>query len=723
MNMEKICVIGSGVMGAGIAAHIVNSGYKVLLLDVVTEDQNRNILTEKAIKRIVETSDGIAHKKLLSYIENGNIEDDLPKIGECDWVIEVIIENLEIKRNLYKTIVPYLKKGAYISSNTSTFPLKQLKSELSSELRANFFITHFFNPPRHMRLLELVVDSENAIDKRRILQEFIYYKLGKGVVVCNDTPGFIANRIGCFLLEHVIRCAIEFNVEIVTIDEIFADLLGFPKTGVFGLVDLIGLDVMGMIAKSLISLLPQEDRFASVYYKVPQIEEMINNGYTGRKGHGGFYRMVKNGSLKTKQVLDLNDWQYKDLTRNNNKFNSIYELVNDSSNVGMCFRKILVEFGIYACSLIPEVCESPNEIDKAMKLGYNWKYGPFEIITKLDKFGFEYLIDNAYSFDIPLPPYLLDKRYSYYTNRLEANKESNFDKFKAVEAPLLENNSAKLWQLKEEVLCFSLNTKMNTLNDEVFELFNESLKLAEAKKSPIIIYNELDHFSFGADLKSLMSLKANGNSFKIENFIKAGQLLMQRIKYAKIPVISCAKGLALGGGCELLLHSTHILANLETYAGLVEVGVGLIPGWGGLKEIILKSGGRGEILTSNLKNLIMQYKTPSVYQLQEFYGENLRINMNNELLLEEACSYAREVCDNYSPRAKTGVIDVPDFKFDDEFLAGINDSHTKYIAMQLQSLAGLKAVGEEELLDFERNMFIELLNTEAAEKKIKAIIK
>jgi 3-hydroxyacyl-CoA dehydrogenase/enoyl-CoA hydratase/3-hydroxybutyryl-CoA epimerase len=722
--IKKICVIGSGVMGAGITAHVTNSGYKVLMLDVVTENQNRNILTQKAIEKITESSDGIAHKKLLNLVENGNLEDDLEKIKDCDWVIEVIVENLDVKKKLYKKIEPFLKKGAFFSSNTSTFPLKQLKQDLLPDTKENFFITHFFNPPRHMRLLELVIDTENNVDKRRTLQDFIYHKLGRGVVVCNDTPGFIANRVGCFLLEHAIRCAIEFNIDIETIDNLAAKLFGFPKTGIFGLVDLIGLDVMGMIAKSLISLLPQDDRFSKIYYKVPQIENMIKNGYTGRKGQGGFYRILKDGNTKVKQVLDLNSWDYKNAAQTNEtKFNTIADLVNDNSNIGMCFKKILVEFGVYVCSLIPEVCESPNEIDKAMRLGYNWKYGPFEIITMLDKFGFEYLIDNAYNFDIPLPTYLLDKRYSYYNNRLEQNKISNFDKLKSNDTPLIENSAAKLWQLKDDVLCLSLSTKMNILNAEVFEILNDSIKLAETKNLPIIIYNDLANFSFGADLKSLLSLKASGNSFKLENFIKAGQQAMLRTKYAKVPVISCSKGLALGGGCELLLHSTHVIANIETYAGLVEVGVGLIPGWGGLKESILRAQEDAERVVKNIKNILLQYKTPSAYQFEDFYGDNLQINMNLDLLLEEACSFAKRVIEDFKPNAKQEILNIPNFTIDKEFLDKIEDPHTKYIAKQLQSLSGLKSVSEEELLDFERNLFIELISTDAAEKKIRAVIK
>jgi 3-hydroxyacyl-CoA dehydrogenase len=719
--IKKVCVIGSGVMGAGIAAHIANSGHEVLILDRIINNSNRNILTEQALKRVVHDSDALADEKLLSLIKVGNLEDNLSQLNEYDWIIEVIIEDLNTKLNLYKTIEPYLKKGVYISSNTSTFPLQQLKSKLSEDFKENFFITHFFNPPRHMRLLELVIDENSNEVSKKTLQKFIYEKLGKGVVISNDTPGFIANRVGCFFLEHVLRCAIEFNVEIAVIDNICSKLLGLPKTGVFGLMDLIGIDVMELIAKSLISLLPSEDRFSKIHYQIPQIESMIKTGYTGRKGHGGFYRIVKNNNSKIKEVLDLGVWQYKVLKDYKVNFHNIAELLNEKSNVGLCFKKILVEFGIYVCSLIPQVCESPNEIDKAMKLGYNWKFGPFELITQLDKFGFEYLIDNAYNFDLSLPNYLLDKRYTYFDHKLPNSKNGSLIKIRLSEKPLYENGSASIWQLKNEILCLSLHTKMNILNNEVFEVINEAVKIAEYQKNPLLIYNDQDYFSLGADLKYIIELKASGNSFKLESFIKAGQRAMQKLKYAKIPVIACVQGYALGGGCELLLHSSHIIANIETYAGLVEVGVGLVPSWGGLKELILQAQD-SIILTRNLQNILHQYKTPSAYQLEDYFNMKIQVNMNNDLLLEEAIDYLNCIAHNFMPKPKQESINIPNFSFTEEFMNKL-DNHSRHIAHQLQSLSGLEAVNEEDLLDFERNLFMELINSEAAEKKIRIIIK
>ena len=307
--MKKICIIGSGVMGAGIAAQIANSKHNVLLLDIVNPNLNdRNELVICAKQNLINRKPSpISHLNKLDYIEIGNLEDDLHRITECEWIIEVVIERLDIKIDLYNKLIPFLQKDAILSSNTSTIPLSELKKKLPEEIKSRFFITHFFNPPRYMRLLELVTDNSNNEKHTEKVTKFITKYLGKTVIPCNDTPGFIANRIGCFLLDLSLRRTKEFNIDIEIIDHIFHKYLYMPRTGIFGLMDLIGLDLMPLITKSMLDLLPKKDAMHEVYYDIPELSKLIKEGHTGKKGKGGFF--------KDKTALDLNNFKYREVKK------------------------------------------------------------------------------------------------------------------------------------------------------------------------------------------------------------------------------------------------------------------------------------------------------------------------------------------------------------------------------------------------------------------------
>jgi 3-hydroxyacyl-CoA dehydrogenase/enoyl-CoA hydratase/3-hydroxybutyryl-CoA epimerase len=668
--MKKICVIGSGVMGAGIAAQIANSEHNVLLLDVVNSTlNNRNELAFCAKQNLLKRKPlPISHPKKMDYIEVGNIEDDLYKITECDWVIEVIVEKIEVKRDLYTKILPYLQENAILSSNTSTIPLKELKKTLPKNVQGRFFITHFFNPPRYMRLLELVTDSSNNSGSVEIITKFISKDLGKTVIKCNDTPGFIANRIGCFLLEHALRCAKEFKIDVEVIDFIFNKYLFMPRTGIFGLMDLIGLDLMPLITKSMMDLLPETDRLHHIYYEIPELTTLIKQGYSGKKGKGGFF--------KDKEVLDLVTFEYRSLKPiSEMKYKNIKEIMIEDSDLGRCIIKILDEFTSYVKNLIPSVSDNIYDIDRAIQLGYNWKYGPFEMIARL-------LGDDATS-EIDM------SKFAAPINAISKKKDIFI---------IQSNDSVNLLKV-EDIFCLEFKTKMGVLDQNIFNMILDAVPLAEEEKVPILIYNDEQNFSAGANLK-LFAEYIQGEKFdEMEAFLELGQKAMMRMKYAKVPIISCLKGFALGGGCELMLHSSGVVAHLDSSCGLVELSVGLIPGWGGLKEMIIRG--------CDFDSLILSSKTSSADYLSTSYKiRDMKINMNYELLFEQAKKFAMIMMNDKKPYIEHKEYTIPAAIFDKYAEMDLSEHVQKIIKMM--KLEFTFPMTEEHLLKTERKIFITL---------------
>lgn len=700
--IKKVCVIGSGVMGSGIAAVMANSFCPVVLLDVVNKDvANRNQLLKNALHKMREQKPPpFTHPAREKYVQIGNLEDNLEYIKECDLVIEVIIEKLEIKHQLYQKIAPYLKKDAILASNTSTLPLVELKSKLPIEIQKRFMITHFFNPPRYMELLELVIDKTTEQKYIDLVVKFLNQTIGKTIVKCNDTPGFIANRIGCFLLELVVRKAIAAQLNPVIIDKIFTNLFKLPSTGIFGLYDLIGVDMMQLISNSLTKALPPNDDYHKIYRKSEIIERMLAAGLTGRKGPGGFYKMSIIEGKRFKETLDFASFSYHQVIDEPILFNNIKDLLEDQLAYGKFFRDILVQFYLYLTSLIPDVTNNIYDIDIAMRLGYSWKYGPFELINTQIPDGYGWLLSQIEQQKLKTNEFLSKQNYKNIDNKKFAIGQNTVNGAET----LLSNNSAKLLSYKG-ALVFCITTKMNCLDRDVFNLILEAVDYAESKEKYLIIYPEGAHFSAGADLKFIANC-IEYNDFKaISEFIKLGQQAMLRLKYSKINVISCAKGVALGGGCEILLHSDFIVAHCELNAGLVEMGVGLLPGWGGVKEMFLRSLANKDLLINNLKNIIKQNKTASAdYFVQDYGATNIKIISNKNLLLEEALQLAlpkKKLPDN-SYKLKLPKIDL--LKEMGEPL----DDIQKLVISAMQDLFNSQETEERRLLEFELEQFMML---------------
>ncbi len=619
MTIQKVCVIGSGVMGSGIAAQVANAGIPVVLLDIVPRDikdgEDRNKFAKGAIERMLKTDPApFMSPRNAKLITPANLEDDLELLRDCDWVVEVVLEDLNIKHTTYEKITPYLKKGAIVSSNTSTIPLEMLTQKMKPEHKKNFLITHFFNPPRYLRLLEIVTGKDTDPAKAKEVIEFCDVKLGKGVVKCKDTPGFIVNRILTFFMQSALNVAVSDNVSIEVADAVLSKPVGIPKTGVFGLIDLVGVDLMPHLAHSLLTTLPEGDQYRKIYKDYPFIDGMIKAGYTGRKGKGGFYRLNPDGS-KEKQALPLTDKPFDEAQytkADKPKLASMdagkqgLRAVVEADDVGGRYAwKVLRDTLVYAASLVPDIADSVAEVDEAMRLGTNWKQGPFEMI---DALGASWFAGKLKAEGLSVPKIITsvgdDKFYKPVDGKLHyfgtdgkyhivprANGVLLLSDIKLSSKPLIKTPSASVWDIGDGVLCVEFTGKMNALDDQVFEAYQQAIKLigkGDGDYKAMVIYNEGSNFSAGANLGLAMFAMNIALWPQIEELVSGGQKIYKALKYAPFPVVAAPSGMALGGGCEILLHADHVQAHAETYCGLVEVGVGLIPGWGGCKEMLLR---------------------------------------------------------------------------------------------------------------------------------------
>jgi 3-hydroxyacyl-CoA dehydrogenase len=605
-EIKQVAVLGSGVMGSGIAAVLANAGIPVLLLDMPAKEGPRNALAEGAIKKQSEGgTPGFAHKKYVKLVTAGNFEDDLAKLAECDWIVEVVVEKLEIKQEVYRKIDAVRKKGSIVSSNTSTLPLHVLISGMPQAFADDFLITHFFNPPRFMRLLEVAKSSNFAADRFAAFCDFADRVLGKGVVPVKDTPGFIANRIGVYWMTAGLTEALATGIRIEEADAIMGKPLGLPKTGMFGLYDLIGIDLMPLIAKAMLATLPKDDAFRTLYQLPEIVQKMIADGYTGRKGKGGFYRMNKEGGKKTLEAMNLKTGEYT--PEKKAKLESI-----DAAKMGLAAlfahpdvggqyaRAVMLKTLHYAASLIPEISDDIHSVDAAMQMGYNWKYGPFQMIDKLaaqGKSGTEIFAGALQQAGMSVPPIIAQslgkKLYEVQSGvRQQFSIGGKFapvpipdgslmlEDIKLTQKPVHKNASAQVWDLGDGVACLELTSKQNTWDPENLKMVAQLPALVQQKGfRAVVVGTDGDHFSFGANIGYFLLACNTASWWAISDMVKQGQDAFMGIKYAPFPVVTSLSGMALGGGCELNLHVDAVQAHLESYIGLVEVGIGVIPGW------------------------------------------------------------------------------------------------------------------------------------------------
>jgi len=674
MAIERCAVLGAGLMGSGIAAHLANAGLPVLLLDMPAKEGPRSAVAMGAIERLKKADpQPLMTPEAARLITPGNFDDDLPKLAECDWIIEVIIEDLGAKRAMYDRIDAVRKPGSIVSSNTSTIPLRALSGKQSQAFQADFCITHFFNPPRYMRLLELVTGPATRPEVTAELTQLCDVRLGKGVVACKDTPGFIANRIGTYWITCAVNEAIERGVPVEEADAAHRPM-GIPKTGVFGLVDLVGLDLMPLVSKSLLHSLPPDDDFRRVFKEHPLLARMIAEGNTGRKGKGGFYRLNK---ARQKEAMDLVSGEYRPATKPKPEAveagrRDLGALARHPSPVGQYANAVLVQTLAYAASLVPAIADTIPAVDEAMRLGYAWAYGPFEL---MDRLGTDWLAGAAEAAGLAVPPLLaLARGRTFY--RVEAGHlecltpAGDYARIQRAEGvilladvkragkPVLRNGSASVWDIGDGVLCFEFTSKMNSIDPDIMGLLGKAVALAAKSYKGMVIYNEGDNFSVGANLGIAM-FAANVAAWPvIEGQVAGGQAAYKALKYAPIPVVGAPSGMALGGGCEILLHCSAVQAHSETYMGLVEVGVGLLPGWGGCKELLARWQADPKVPRGPLPAVAKAFEIISTAQVSKsaaqarglnFLRATDNVTMNRDRLLGDAKARVLALADGYQP--------------------------------------------------------------------------
>tara|TARA_B100001029_G_scaffold178226_1_gene184506 strand:+ start:432 stop:2654 length:2223 start_codon:yes stop_codon:yes gene_type:complete len=575
MKIEKVVVIGSGTMGSGIAAHLCNANVPVTLLDLKTE------ISEKARERIYKSRPPLlTDKTKIDNIKVGNINDNFDVVKDADWVVEAVVERIDIKHNIYEKIFKNRKKGAIVSSNTSSIPIKVLSEKLSQEEKKDFCITHFFNPVRYMGLLEIVKNENNDLNKINSLKKFCEIELGKGAIVCNDTPGFLGNRIGVYAMQVAMTEAFKMKLSIEEADAVFGRPMGIPKTGVFGLYDLIGIDLMADVLKSFIKELSENDPFQIVAKEIPLVKKLIETGYTGRKGKGGFYRMNKENNKKILEAINLNTGEYfpsKKIDMGIETVN-LNTLINRKDKYGEYSWVVISKIIKYASSLVPGITDKFNDIDEAMRLGFNWAMGPFEMLKSIGVKNFFNRIDDFKNNKF-LENLSKTKDENFYGERQLYTDIVTLGKIKPKAIKVDKNKSADIYRFNDFNIV-EFTTKACALDYDSMDA------LKNATDKPLIIINESMQFSAGVNLSYTMDFAEKGDMKSIEKFIKYFQETCKHLKYSDYPVISAPSGLVLGGGEEVAIQSNFVVSHTNIVMGLVETLVGLVPAGGGCKEVL-----------------------------------------------------------------------------------------------------------------------------------------
>ena len=604
MSIKKVAVIGAGTMGAGIAGQVANAGIEVWLLDLPSDD-NTNALAQRGLERLRDPNQpGLISKQAEDFIHLGNTRDDFDQLADCDWVAEAVVERLDIKKDLYRRLDSVCHEQAIITSNTSTIPIRLLVEDMPLQFRRRFAITHFFNPVRFMRLLELVRGEDTDAAVIDLLADFCEQQLGKGVVPCRDTPGFLGNRVGVFAIQCALQAAFELNLTPLEADAIFGRPMGIPKTGVFGLYDLIGIDLMSDVVQSLVNILPPADPFHAEAAKIPLMTQMIANGQTGNKQGQGFYRDAESG----REVLSLETGAYQDAARlqlplaEKGEQQGVGHLLADDSLYGRFAWRVLSRTLSYAASLIPEVGDDPVSIDDAMKLGYNWIQGPFEM---LDKIGVDAFIERLEAEQLPVPGFLDEARgssfYRVADGALQARRQGG--EWQAIQRPqgvirfsekrqtLQPRNACAVasWYDLDGIALVEFHSKANALDADSMQILDDALNQVEAESlRGLIVHNDAQHFSCGVNLQAVRDFFRREDMDGLDRFLADFQGTVHRMQTAAFPVVAAPVGMSIGGGFEVVLHAKQVICHANSVTGLVESMVGVVPGGGGCKETLYR---------------------------------------------------------------------------------------------------------------------------------------
>lgn len=790
-RINKVAVLGSGIMGSRIACHFANIGVEVLLLDIAPKELNeqeqakglalnhpavKNRIVNTALQTAIKTNPSpIYTKSVLNKITTGNFEDDMPKIANYDWIIEVVVENLGIKQKVFEQVEQYRKPGTLVSSNTSGIPIHLMADGRSEDFKANFCGTHFFNPPRYLRLLEIIPTPHT---KPELVDFFMHYGdkfLGKTTVLCKDTPAFIANRVGVYAIMALLHLVEKMELTIEEVDKFTGPALGRPKSATFRTTDVVGLDTMIKVAKGLYDNCP-EDKSHDLFKLPAYVQKMEENNWLGDKTKQGFYKKTKTAEGKTEILaLDLKTLDYRpqqkvksatlELTKSiENVKDRMKVFAAGKDKAGELFRASFFGLFEYVSDRIPEIADELYRIDDAMRAGFGWDLGPFEVwdavglvdaVEGMKKYGHKpaawvtemlaaghtsfYKVEDGLKkyYDIPSKSYKAIPGADNFIilDNLRANKV------------LFKNAGASIIDLGDGILNVEFHSKMNTIGGDTLSAINKAIDMAEKDYRGVVIGNDGANFSAGANVGMIFMMAVEQEWEELNMAVKMFQNTSMRIRYSSIPVVVAPHNLTLGGGCEFSLHADHVQLNAETYMGLVEFGVGVIPGGGGTKEFALRASdeyrddqivqnalknrfltiGMAKVSTSGLEALELGYLMPGKYA----------ISMNRSRLIADAKAKAIELADaGYTKPVQRNNIKVLGKQGLGIVYAGANtmfsggyiSEHDKKISEKLGyvmcggDLSSPTEVTEQYLLDLEREAFLSLCGERKSLERIQSIV-
>ena len=783
-NIKKVAVLGSGIMGSGIACHLANVGIEVVLLDIIPKDHEssedkelRNSLVNSALKKAIKSKPAplyIASK--VKNISTGNFTDDFEKIQDCDWIIEVVVERLDIKKLIFEKVDHYRKKDALVSSNTSGIPIHSMISGRSDEFKAHFFGSHFFNPARYLKLLEIIPTDATKTEIIHFMMDFGERILGKSTVLCKDTPAFIANRVGVFAIQELFHIVDQMNLSVSEVDFLTGPIMGRPKSATFRTCDVVGLDTLIHVANGLKLNCPNDER-KSIFELPPFIKIMNEKNWLGSKSGQGFYKkIVSNEGKKSILELDLKTFEYKipqkpkyetiaKAKSTDNLSKRMKVLFEGNDKAGEFYRKVFTGLFSYAACRIPEISNEIFRLDKAMKAGFGWELGPFEI---WDAVGFENGFNAIKEANLQLPDWVIsmqkNNKSSFY--KIEKSLKHYYDlndnkhiKFPGLDDSIsLENldESATVWKNQEAsikdlgdgIINVEFHSKMNTIGGGILNALNHAIDMAEkGLYKGVVISNEGANFSAGANVGMIFMLAAEQEFEELNMVVKAFQNTTMRLRYSSIPVIAAPHGMALGGGCEICLHADKVVAHAETYMGLVEFGVGLIPGGGGTKEMALRfSDGlrQGDMRINRFRDnfLTIGQAKVSTSADEAFELGYLRKGIDEVIVSRKnQISHAKKVClqmvkKGYNQQAKRKDITVLGQEGLGIVYAGANamksgnyiSEHDQLISEKLGyvlcggDLSQLTEVSEDYLLNLERKEFVELCMERKTLERIQSLL-
>lgn len=786
-RIKKAAVLGSGVMGSGIACHLANIGLEVLLLDIVppnlqdaekTVRSARNRMADTALANALKSRPAALYdKKFATRIETGNFEDDMPRIKDCDWVIEVVVERLDIKKLIFDQVDRHRKPGSIVSSNTSGIPIHLMLEGRSEDFRKHFLGTHFFNPPRYMRLLEIIPTPDTDPAVTDFLMHYGDVYLGKQTVLCKDTPAFIANRVGVYAMAKIYQLTTELGLSIDEVDKLTGPALGRPKTGTFRLGDLVGHDTAGKVIMGLKQNCPDDEQAAT--FEIPKyLQFLLDNNFLGNKSGQGFYKKTKEKDANGRDIilaLDLETLEYKPTQKSNlaslalskqidNLHKRIPALVDAPDKGGELVRRSLLGLFAYVSNRVPEISDNLFSIDDAMRAGYAWDLGPFEY---WDIIGVQRGVELAEAQGEIIAPWVKEMLaaghshfyqhrhgqrlyYDMHTRRYVpipgASSYIILDDYRDA-APVHTTSETILHDIGDGVLCLEFTSPHNTIGEGVLRGINEAIQIAEdGDWKGLVIGNNATNFSVGANLMMIAMLAYQQEFDELNMAVNLFQQTTMRCRYSSIPVVAATQGYVFGGGCETLMHCDAAVVSAESYIGLVEVGVGLIPGGGGTKEFALRASDafrEGDVyiptLIDKFKNIAMASVATSAHEAYN-YGYLLpgrdSVVLNKSRAIAEAKKKVLELAGNYVqpiPRTDVYVLGRQGLA---ALLLAANElrlgryasEHDIKIAQKVAfvlcggDLTAPQHVSEQYLLDIEREAFLSLCGEQKTLERIQHML-